>query len=153
MNLILPSTLTVASSFVDFIYQHKSLDPTKESNLINRPKTFSCRLLARIMRIIHNQSCRYCDRMLRLPTTDKICNMNLIWGTTNSRKWLKPKLNHKIHTWWCPFRSLLKEKITKTFFISALHHHYLLDVTTFSDDMQYPEKSTKNLLGALFVHF
>ena len=120
MNLILLSTLTVVSSFIDAIYLHMPLDPIKESNLINRPKVFSCLLLTWIILIMHYQKCRYCNKMLRLPSTNKICNMKSIWWTTNSRKWLKPKLNHKIHTWWCPSRSLLMEKMTKTFYFSTL---------------------------------
>ena len=112
--------MTVVSSFIDSIYQDMLIDPMKESNLINRPKIFSCLLLAWIILIMHYQTCRYCNKMLRLPSTNKICNVKSIWWTTNSRKWLKPKLNHKIHTCWCPSRSLLMEKMTKTFYFSTL---------------------------------
>ena len=102
-----------------WFYRHMPLDQIKVSSLINSLKTFSFLLLAWIILIMNNQSCRYCDKMVRLPNTKKICNMESIWWTTKSGKWLKPKLDHKVHIWWCPSWSLFMEKMTQTFCFST----------------------------------
>ena len=141
-----------------WFYQHMPWDPIKVSSLINSLKTFSFLLLAWIMLIINNQSCRYCDKMVRLPNTKKICNMESIWWTTKSGKWLITKLDHKVHICWCLLDPFLWKRWHKPS-VSALHHHYVLDVTALIHDMQYKQKRIhldwevdQNLIWALFGH-